>query len=134
MGTDWIKKRMKVEANWELFPGGPSIVQALAKKEIDIGYIGLPPVIIGIDRGIPIKCVAGGHVECTILVAKDSFKSLEELKGDINATFQQFSGKIIGMPQKGSIHDVIIRNIIKKIGLENEITIKNFDWTDFALR
>ena len=39
-------------------------------NELDIGYIGLPPAIIGIEQGVPIKCVAGGHVEGTILCAK----------------------------------------------------------------
>ena len=62
MGTDWLKKS-GIQANWKLFASGPDIVKAFEKKEIDIGYIGLPPAIIGMDRGVPLVCVAGGHVE-----------------------------------------------------------------------
>ncbi|MFQ6071561.1 MAG: ABC transporter substrate-binding protein [Methanosarcinales archaeon] len=131
MGTDCLEKTLKIPVHWKLFGGGPAIVQALAKGEVDLGYIGLPPVIIGIDKGVPIKCVGGGHVEGTVLMAKDDFKSLEDLKGNIDATLHQFKGKLIGSPPKGSIHDVIIRNLIKEKELEKEIIVKNFEWADF---
>jgi len=105
-------------------------VKAFANKEIDIGYIGLPPAIIGIDRGVPIICVAGGHVEGTILIARKDYKTLSELI-EFNIVIRQFEGKIIGSPPKGSIHDVIINNIITEAKLD--IQVKNFPWTDFVL-
>ncbi len=129
MGNDWLEKA-GIHANWKLFASGPDIVNAFAKEEIDLGYIGLPPAIIGIDRGIDIKCIAGGHVEGTVLVAQKNYRTLEELK-DINAVLAQFEGKVIGSPPKGSIHDVIINNAIKQAKLD--IRVKNFAWTDFVL-
>ena len=129
MGTDWLENA-GIHANWKLFASGPDIVKAFANEEIDLGYIGLPPAIIGIDRGIPIKCIAGGHVEGTVLVARKNYRTLEELK-DINAVLAQFERKVIGSPPKGSIHDVIIHNAIKQAKLD--IEIKNFAWTDFVL-
>ncbi len=132
MGTGWLEKRLNIKARWSLFGAGPAIIQAFARGEIDLGYIGLPPVIIGIGRGIAIKCVGGGHVEGTVLIAGGSFKSIEELR-ETSAVFQQFRGKVIGTPQRGSIHDVIVRSCIKESGLEDEIAVKNYDWTDFVL-
>lgn len=129
MGTDWLEKA-GIHAEWKLFASGPDIVKAFANGEIDLGYIGLPPAIIGIDRGIPIKCVAGGHVEGTVLIAQKNYRTLDEL-GDIDAVLAQFQGKIIGSPPKGSIHDVIINNAIKQAKLD--IGVKNFAWTDFVL-
>ena len=129
-GTNWLEDKMDVKANWKLFGGGPGIVEAFDKKEVDIGYIGLPPVMIGVDRGIALKCVGGGHVEGTVFIAKNVYNSLDYLNHDLGSVFHQFVGKTIGAPSKGSIHDVIIRNYIKEAGLENNITIKNFEWAD----
>jgi len=129
MGTDLLEKA-GIRANWKLFASGPDIVNAFAKGDIDIGYIGLPPAIIGIDRGIPIICVAGGHVEGTVLIAQKEYRTLGEMN-EINAVLSQFEGKIIGSPPKGSIHDVIINNAVNEAGLD--IRVKNFAWTDFVL-
>jgi len=129
MGTDWLEKA-GIKATWKLFASGPDIVKAFANKEIDIGYIGLPPAIIGIDHGVPIICVAGGHVEGTVLIAHNEYRTLSEFR-DIEAVMRQFEGKIIGSPPKGSIHDVIINNIINQAKLD--IRVKNFPWTDFVL-
>ena len=128
-GTDWLEKA-GIHANWKLFASGPDIVKAFEKKEIDIGYIGLPPAIIGIDRGVPIICVAGGHVEGTVMIAKEGYGSLDGMKR-IGSVLGQFEGKVIGSPPKGSIHDVIINNAIQDAGLD--IKVKNFAWTDFVL-
>ena len=132
MGPDWIEKRMSIEAEWRLFPTGPEMTKAFAENELDIGYIGLPPAMIGIDKRIPIKCVAGGHMEGTVLTAKKGFKTLKEL-GSTKETLGQFKGKAIGTPSKGSIHDVIIRNILGRFGLLRDIIIRNFEWADQIL-
>ncbi|MCK5559448.1 MAG: ABC transporter substrate-binding protein [Thermoplasmata archaeon] len=124
-------EKMGLDTKWVLFGGGPAIVEAFAKRELDIGYIGLPPVMIGIDKGIGIKCIAGGHIEGTVFIGKNNYQSLVELGNDNNAFFEQFRGSKIGAPPAGSIHDVILRFYINKIGMDDEIIIKNFDWADF---
>ncbi|HTY90926.1 MAG TPA: ABC transporter substrate-binding protein [Methanocella sp.] len=128
-GTGWLQKA-GIDARWKLFASGPDIVKAFENKEIDIGYIGLPPVIIGVARGIPFKCIAGGHVEGTVMLAQKQYKSLDEL-GDISKVLKQFEGSIMGTPPKGSIHDVIARDLAESLGLN--IEIKNYAWADFVL-
>ena len=64
-------KELGIEASWKLFPNGPAMMEAFEKEEIDLGYIGLPPAMIWIGRGLKIKCVAGGHVEETVLIGGD---------------------------------------------------------------
>jgi NitT/TauT family transport system substrate-binding protein len=98
-----------VEASWKLFPNGPAMMEAFEKEEIDLGYIGLPPSMIGIGRGLQIKCVAGGHVEGTVLIGWQSFRPSATAKDALT----QFKGKTIGTPGKGSIHDVILNKLIK---------------------
>lgn len=136
MGTDWINKSMGISADWRLFGTGMPITQAFEKGEIDIAYMGLPPVIIGIDRGLPIKCIAGGHVEGSVFIAgKGSGKGVRTLNqtNNINKVLIQFKGKSIGTTQKGSMHDVILRYYIKKGGIEDSVAIKNYPWADLIV-
>ena len=114
------------DTEWILFPTGPDMMKAFADKKIDLGYIGLPPVMIGIDKGMNIKCVGGGHVEGTVMVADKSYPSYSDL-GTIESVINQFTGKTIGTPTKGSIHDVILRSTIK----DKDISIINYQWADF---
>ena len=86
--------RLGIKASWKLFPNGPAMMESFEKKELDLGYIGLPPAIIGIGRGLKIKCVAGGHVEGTVLTGGSSYRVRETAKDALS----QFKGKIIGTP------------------------------------
>jgi len=131
MSTGWLEEKLDLTVNWTMFGGGPAIVDALSKKEVDIGYIGLPPVMIGVDRGVPIKCVGGGHVEGTVMIGLPDSISLDETNGDIRAVLEQFKGGTIGCPPSGSIHDVIIRDLVNKCSLGSSIMIKNYSWADF---
>lgn len=117
------------KASWKLFPNGPAMVEAFEKNEIDLGYIGLPPAMIGISKGLKIKCIAGGHVEGTILIGKRDFQLAKTAK----EVLSQFKGRIIGTPRRGSIHDVILRRLISDSGFSDDIAIKNYDWADFIL-
>ena len=114
-----------------MFGTGPAMIEAFQNKKLDIGYMGLPPAIIGIDKGVPIKCVAGGHVEGTIMVAKKSYKTMADLDNNILKVFSQFRGYAIGVPSKGSIHDVILNFYLKKYNLINEIDVKHYKQAEF---
>lgn len=129
MGTGWLEERTGSSVGWKLYASGPDIVSALGNRDVDIGYIGLPPVIIGIDRGIRIRCVAGGHVEGTLLIASGKHEVQREF--NMKEILSQFD--VIGSPQRGSIHDIIIRDCLMEHGLEDTVRVKNYTWTDFVL-
>ena len=131
-GLSWIEAKLGIKVNWQLFGSGPAIIDAFKEEKIDIGYVGLPPVIIGVAKGVQIKCIAGGHMEGTVLLADKDFTSLEEL-GTVSEAIKQFKGYVIGSPAKGSIHDVIVRELIRAGGLEGEIAVKNYAWADFIV-
>lgn len=122
-------KRLGTAIEWRLFGTGPAIVTAFEKREIDLAYIGLPPAIIGIDRGAAITCIAGGHIEGTVLSAGNRYAGFPEIK-DLGEVLRQFRGLKIGVPGKGSIHDVILMEYIRKYGLTDEIEVVNFQWAD----
>lgn len=127
-----LDKLLGMPVKWQLYGTGPAIIEAFEKDEIDMAYIGLPPVIIGIDRGIRIKCVAGGHIEGTVLASHEDMKAYPEAK-DLKDILAQFAEYRIGVPGKGSIHDVIISELLERFDLKERIKITNFKWADQAL-
>lgn len=131
MESDDLKNDLNLGINWILFGTGPEMVQAFKEEKLDIGYMGLPPAIIGIDKGIPIKCIAGGHVEGTLMIAKQQYKRIDELKNDLRQVFDQFIGKSIGVPSKGSIHDVILNYYLKKYSLQKKIDVRNYPQAEY---
>lgn len=114
--------------NWKLYPTGPAMIKGFSEGEIDLGYIGLPPVMIGIENGLKLKCIAGGHVEGTVMVARDKYNKIREnnLNESLNEVITLFEGKKIGVPSRGCIHDVIIRELTRDYNIE----IKNYGWAD----
>jgi len=129
-----LEKDMKIDVNWILFGTGPAMVKAFKDNKLDIGYMGLPPAIIGIDQGVQIKCVAGGHVEGTVMVAKRQYNTQKQLDNRLDKVFLQFKGKAIGVPSKGSIHDVILNYYLEKFSLLDDITVKNYEQAEFIAK
>lgn len=132
MAEGTVDKQLGVAAEWRLFGTGPAIVDAFERGELDLAYIGLPPAIIGIGRGVAIKCIAGGHIEGTVISSTARYKGFPEMQ-DLCDILKQFNGSKIGVPGKGSIHDVIIKDCIGKCGLARDIEIVNFPWADLVL-
>ena len=113
---------------WKLFGTGPAIIEAIEKDEIDLAYVGLPPAMIGIDRGARIKCVAGGHIEGTVFASGKDAKGYPEIKeqGEVLSR-----SKTIGVPGKGSIHDLILMDALVSSGSSSKVI--NFGWSDEVL-
>jgi len=132
MARGGIEHTVDADVQWKLFGTGPTIVDALARGEADLAYIGLPPAIIGMDRGIEIKCVAGGHMEGTVIIGRPGHKGFPEDK-ELKDILGQFRRLRIGVPGKGSIHDVILSDCLERFHLMNDIEVVNFKWADLII-
>ncbi|MFQ5484605.1 MAG: ABC transporter substrate-binding protein [Desulfobacterales bacterium] len=126
MQDDDLATQLDAEMEWNMFGTGPEMVAAFRNNELDIGYLGLPPAIIGIEKGVKIKCVAGGHVEGTVMCAKKKYKDDLQLDNNLSEVLSQFKGSAIGVPAKGSIHDVILSFFIEKYNLQNDIEVIHY--------
>ena len=80
-------------------PGEPS-VRAITHGEIDFTTNFSPPLIIAVDAGEPITMVAGVHVGCFELFAREGIRGILDLKGktvgvqDINSSQYAFVGGV----------------------------------------
>jgi len=131
MADSNLKNDLKSDIKWTLYGTGPAMIQAFKDNQLDMGYMGLPPAIVGIDKGVPIKCVAGGHVEGTIMIGQMEYKSIDQLNNSIYEVLSQYVGKSIGVTSKGSIHEVILSHYLKKYKLDEEINVKNYGQAEF---
>jgi len=132
MASTETNKRLGAEIEWRLFGTGPAIVNAFERGEIDLAYVGIPPAIIGISRGVNIICVAGGHIEGTVISGKKELKGFPEEAG-LKNIIGQIKGENIGVPGNGSIHDIILQDCIERFNLKNDIKVINFQWADMVL-
>lgn len=85
------------------FTSGPIVHQALAAGELDMAYIGAPPVYHWFSRGLDSRILAKvNYGQAAILVGKNSgIDSIEQLKGK----------KMAGV-RKGSGMDVLLRGYV----------------------
>ena len=132
MAQGGMENRIGAAIEWKLMGTGPAIMKAFRNNELDLAYIGLPPAIIGIDQGTRVSCVAGGHMEGTVMTGKSEWLGYTETD-DLTAMLGQFRGHRIGVPGTGSIHDVILKDCLASLGLSREIGIVNFAWADQVL-
>jgi ABC-type nitrate/sulfonate/bicarbonate transport system substrate-binding protein len=131
MADETFNNWMGVPIEWTMYSTGPQMIEDFIQQKLDIGYLGLPPAIIGMDKGVHIKCVAGGHVEGTVLIASSEYQEMAKCHCSVEEAFQQFKGKTIGTTKRGSIHEVILSHYVHKFGLQDEITIKTYDMAEF---
>lgn len=124
---------ISVPADWTLFNTGPAMMDAFASGRLDIGYIGLPPAMVGIGRGTPAVCIAGGHVEGTVFVGRTEAASIDDRDGDLAATLEEFRDGRIGTPDRGSIHDVLLRHALEEAGLAGAVDVVNVAQADMIV-
>jgi NitT/TauT family transport system substrate-binding protein len=94
--------------------GGVGQAKALANGEIDFSLHFAAPLIIPIDRGEMITVIAGVHVGCFQLFAREGIRSIAELKG-----------KTVGTQGIGSSPHVFLSSMATLVGLD---PVKDIRW------
>jgi NitT/TauT family transport system substrate-binding protein len=89
------------------YNNGGDLMSAMASGDLDVGYVGIAPVVSSISKGVPVKIVAGAQNEGSGLVSHDSsVTSIEDLKG-----------KTVATPGEASIQNVLLKYDLKKHGM-----------------
>ena len=126
-----VPERLGAGVEWRLLGTGPAIMASFGRGELDLAYIGLPPAIIGIGHGSRVVCVAGGHIEGTVMAGRDCWRGFPELD-DLGTVLRQFTGLKLGVPGTGSIHDVILKDCLERHDLSGKIEVVNYAWADLV--
>ncbi len=110
-GKGWFEERLPgVKLKWVGFNAGPSAMEALFAKAVDISYVGPGPVLNAFIRSNGGVAVIAGAVRggSGLVVQADSSLSVP---GD-------FRGKRIATPQLGNTQDIACRHWLTRGGLK----------------
>ena len=91
------------------FNNGGDLMTAMASGEVDVGYVGITPVLSSIANGVPVKVISAAQTEGSgIVVAKDS--------GIDDVT--DLTGKKIATPGEASIQHMLLTYYLKENGMD----------------
>ena len=90
------------------FNNGGDLMTAMASGDVDVGYVGITPVLSSIEKGVPVKVISAAQTEGSgIVVAKNS---------EINSV-SDLAGKKIATPGEASIQHMLLSYYLKQNGM-----------------
>jgi NitT/TauT family transport system substrate-binding protein len=90
------------------FNNGGDLMTAMASGDVDVGYVGISPVLSSISAGVPVKVISAAQIEGSgILVTSDS--GISDAK--------DLAGKTIATPGEASIQHVLLSAYLNQSGM-----------------
>ncbi len=116
-GKGWFEQRLgvDVEVKWIVFNAGPTAMEAILARSVDITYVGPNPAVNAYlrSRGEEIRIVAGACSGGAALVVQPDGRIQKD---------EDFRGRKIGTPQLGNTQDVATRAWLQSKGLRITLT------------
>lgn len=98
-------ERYGYQVEWTQFGSGGAIREALVAGELDVGMMGIPPFLIGWDKGAPWKIASG---VCVMPLG------LQTYKDDVRHLADFGAGDRIAYPSPGSIQHILLSMAAEK--------------------
>lgn len=89
-----------IETELVQFNNGGDLMTGMASGEVDIGYGGITPVLSAVEKGVPIKVVAGAQIEGSGIAVNP--------ESDIDSP-EDLAGKSIATPGEASIQYMLLQ-------------------------
>lgn len=100
-----------IETELVQFNNGGDLMTGMASGEVDIGYGGITPVLSAVEKGVPIKVVAGAQIEGSgIAVSPES---------DIDSP-EDLAGKSIATPGEASIQYMLLQYYLENNNMSTD--------------
>ena len=86
------------------FNNGGDLMTAMASGDVDVGYVGIAPVLSSVSSGVPVKVISAAQIEGSgIVVSKNA---------NINNA-HDLAGKTVATPGEASIQHVLLSAYLK---------------------
>ena len=103
-----LYKEKNISTELVQFNNGGDLMTAMASGDVDVGYVGIAPILSSVSSGVPVKVISSAQVEGSgIIVTKDS---------NIHSA-QDLAGKTIATPGEASIQHVLLSAYLKTNGM-----------------
>lgn len=103
-----LYKDAGIETELVQFNNGGDLMTAMASGDVDVGYVGIAPVLSSVEKGVPVKVISSAQTEGSgIVVTKES--------GITSGA--DLAGKSIATPGEASIQHVLLAYYLKENGL-----------------
>ena len=90
------------------FNNGGDLMTAMASGDVDVGYVGISPVLSSAAAGVPVKVISAAQIEGSgLIVTKDS--------NIVSAS--DLAGKTVATPGEASIQHVLLSAYLKANGM-----------------
>ena len=99
------------------FNNGGDLMTAMASGDVDVGYVGITPVLASIQKGVPVKVISAAQTEGSgLVVAKNSgISSVSDLEG-----------KTIATPGEASIQYMLLQYYLEQNGMSlNDLKVSS---------
>ena len=97
-----------IETELVQFNNGGDLMTAMASGDIDVGYVGIAPVLSSVEKGVPVKVISAAQTEGSGIVVTDE-------SGITSGA--DLAGKSIATPGDASIQHVLLAYYLKQYGL-----------------
>lgn len=103
-----LYKEKGIETELVQFNNGGDLMTAMASGKVDVGYVGISPVLSSIEKGVPVKIISAAQNEGSgVIVSSNS---------GINSA-ADLNGKNVATPGEASIQYVLLNILLKNNGL-----------------
>lgn len=103
-----LYKDAGIETELVQFNNGGDLMTAMASGDVDVGYVGIAPVLSSVEKGVPVKVISSAQTEGSGIVVTDE-------SGITSAA--DLAGKSIATPGEASIQHVLLAYYLKQNGL-----------------
>ena len=103
-----LYKEKGIETELVQFNNGGDLMTAMASGKVDVGYVGISPVLSSVEKGVPLKIISAAQNEGSgVIVSSNS---------GINSA-ADLNGKNVATPGEASIQYVLLNILLKNNGL-----------------
>ena len=103
-----LYKEKNISVELVQFNNGGDLMTAMASGDVDVGYVGIAPVLSSVSAGVPAKVISAAQTEGSGIVVTDD--SNIHVASDLK-------GKTIATPGEASIQHVLLSYYLKQHGL-----------------
>ena len=103
-----LYKAKGIETELVQFNNGGDLMTAMASGKVDVGYVGISPVLSSVEKGVPVKVISAAQNEGSGIVISNN-------SGITSAA--DLNGKNVATPGEASIQYVLLNLYLKNNGL-----------------